>query len=926
MNNISRIICFILFFSLGNRILLFAQNSDIISDECLFVELVNKEKFEDALFLCKSINYFDIKENYNLDVSIGLRFVNYLGTINAVERYSEQVNEENILLCYIYTYIYMSNVHIKQGKLDDAERCILRAISYSDKVNKNLHIHQYLDYKLLKILAYKNNVREVDRILSLNYYDYLDRQKRKDKNYYLALAKRAESLDSAILIDALYDYREIFSYCESIENPVDSIGLENYVRTLNAYSYYLSTKSDTLRYKSEYERAKRFIKEMCVDELTYYINLYRISVYIDKKTSHIAERNIILCNANLSLEKKNLDVLLYTFMRRSEELYMSHDSIKLLKFISEAEYYVEHIEQYSSSMQDFLLSRWIFSNYDIQCWENILRVAPIYMKNRLGQRSDEISIISPIMSSEWTANSVINITEQFIYEAATKVINIETLKELYNYCIFNKCLLIRQYNNIHKYLLEKTDPSIIYFRNKLDSLRNFHKELEQTSEDDSLIVEIKHEIDNIERIFSNITVQHDNKKNSWYEIRDNLKEKEVAIEFVNFWGCSDVYYALILRKDYNAPQLKFVFELPCLYEFENVPENVYSIKNTELYMSLCDSIKSLIQPGETIYFSPTGVLHQLAIESLPYDSVRTMSDVYNMVRLSSTREVVTNKSEESYKSAVVYGGISYDLDNNDILAESNRYPELKHRSLENDSINRGSARFLLGTKEEAEKVNKLLSDSKIESVIYKTKSANEESFKSLSGKHNNILHIATHSFTWTDSIACKQDYFAERMRMQLIGENQMYGHIIDPLDRCGLLFAGANTALQGKSKELPDGVQDGILTAKEISLMDLRDAELVVLSACETAKGDIISEGVFGLQRAFKMAGAKTIIMSLWKVDDRATQLLMTEFYTNWISKKQPKREAFRNAQNAVRYYKDKYGDYIYLNKPYYWAGFIMLD
>ena len=918
MNNISRIICFILFFSLGNRILLFAQNSDIMSDECLFVELVNKEKFEDALFLCKSINYFDIKENYNLDVSLGLRFVNYLGTINAVERYSEQVSEENILLCYIYTYIYMSNVYIKQGKLDDAERCILRAISYSDKVNKNLHIHQYIDYRLLKILAYKNNVREADIILSLNYYDYLGRQKRKDKNYYLALAKKIGSLASVSLtIDVLYGYNEIFNYCESIENPIDSIGLENYVRILEYNSRYLSTKSDTLRYKSEYERAKRFIKEMCVDELTYYINLYRISVNIDKKTSNIAERNIISCNANLSLEGKKWDVLLYTFMRRSEKLYMSHDSIKLLKFISEAEYYVEHIEQYSSSMQDFLLSRWIFSNYDIQCWENILRVAPLFMKNCQGQRSDEISIISPIMSSEWTANSLINITEQFIYEAATKVINIETLKELYNYCIFNKCLLIRQYNNINKYLLEKTDPSIIYFRNKLDSLRNFHKKLEQTSKDDSLIVEIKHEIDNIERIFSNITFQHENKKNSWSVIRDNLKEKEVAIEFVNFWGCSDVYYALILRKDDNAPQLKFLFKLPCLYEFENVPEKVYSIKNAELYMSLCDSIKSLIQPGETIYFSPTGVLHQLAIESLPYDSVCTMSDVYNMVRLSSTKEIVTNKSKESYNSAVVYGGISYDLENNDILVESNRYPDVKHRSLGNDSINRGSARFLLGTKDEAEKVNKLLSDSKIESVIYKTKSANEESFKSLSGKHNNILHIATHSFTWTDSTACKQDYFAERMRMQLIGENQMYGHIIDPLDRCGLLFAGANTALQGKSKELPEGVQDGILTAKEISLMDLRDAELVVLSACETAKGDIISNEVFGLQRAFKMAGAKTIIMSLWKVDDRATQLLMTEFYTNLISKKQPKREAFRNAQNTV---KDKYP------KPSYWAGFVMLD
>ena len=99
--------------------------------------------------------------------------------------------------------------------------------------------------------------------------------------------------------------------------------------------------------------------------------------------------------------------------------------------------------------------------------------------------------------------------------------------------------------------------------------------------------------------------------------------------------------------------------------------------------------------------------------------------------------------------------------------------------------------------------------------------------------------------------------------------------------------------------------------------MELREADLGVLSACETAKGDITSEGIFGLQRAFKMAGVQTIIMSLWKVNDQATQMLMTEFYTNWISKNQSKREAFKNAQNTVR---------AKFEEPEYWAGFILLD
>ena len=166
-----------------------------------------------------------------------------------------------------------------------------------------------------------------------------------------------------------------------------------------------------------------------------------------------------------------------------------------------------------------------------------------------------------------------------------------------------------------------------------------------------------------------------------------------------------------------------------------------------------------------------------------------------------------------------------------------------------------------------------------------------------------------------DNVARQEELFARRTCLS--GDMSSADPFIDPLDRCGLLFAGANTAWSGRSADLPVGVQNGILTAREITLMDLRDADLVVLSACETGAGDITGEGVFGLQRAFKQAGVKTIIMSLWKVSDPATQMFMSEFYANWLDRKQSKREAFRNAQNAVR---------AHYTEPYYWAGFVMLD
>ena len=254
----------------------------------------------------------------------------------------------------------------------------------------------------------------------------------------------------------------------------------------------------------------------------------------------------------------------------------------------------------------------------------------------------------------------------------------------------------------------------------------------------------------------------------------------------------------------------------------------------------------------------------------------------------------------------------------ELLAESEQYFSsslLASRGIENDTLDRGSVNYLPGTKKEVESIDKMLKDNHLSVQLFTMTSANEESFKAISGKHQNILHIATHGFYWSDSTAQKKDYFSQRALR--LDDNQPTLPAIDPLNRCGLLFAGANTALSGHSADLPEGVQDGILTAKEISLLDLRDADLVVLSACETGKGEITGEGVFGLQRAFKQAGAQTIIMSLWPVNDAATQMLMTEFYRNWITNHQPKREAFRNAQNTVR---------TQFEEPVYWAGFIMLD
>ena len=502
----------------------------------------------------------------------------------------------------------------------------------------------------------------------------------------------------------------------------------------------------------------------------------------------------------------------------------------------------------------------------------------------------------------------------------------ELLNTMYNNELFCKGALLKATNQIAQSIISSGDSALITDWERLTWLYE-NLEYQKNKTTSNVIQDMQKAAEQLEKKIVSSSSEYRKEQQQWKinvdSVKTYLPEDALAIEYLVIPEADKKWYcALLLRQKSLYPEVIVLFEEKEISPYlssnnSNITNNTYDFyaNGDTISQLVWSKILPKVKEGETIYFAPSGLLHQLAIEHLPYDETRTMADVFNMVRLSSTREIVINKPQSQYDSATIYGGIVYDADTDNMAVESREYPELAHRSIDNDTLNRGTVKYLPGTKKEAEHINTLLANHNISAKLYTTTKANEESFKALSGKHNNILHIGTHGFTWTDSVAKKQDFFTQRM--QLMGREQHYDASIDPLNRCGLLFAGANIALQGNSKDLPKGVQDGILTAKEISLLDLRDADLVVLSACETAKGDITSEGVFGLQRAFKMAGVQTIIMSLWKVNDQATQLLMTEFYNNWIGKHQSKREAFRNAQNTVR---------TQYEEPEYWAGFIMLD
>ena len=297
------------------------------------------------------------------------------------------------------------------------------------------------------------------------------------------------------------------------------------------------------------------------------------------------------------------------------------------------------------------------------------------------------------------------------------------------------------------------------------------------------------------------------------------------------------------------------------------------------------------------------------------------SDKYNMYRVSSTRDLAIYSGQKmvakQYKRASLYGGILYDLEMDIMLQESQKYDTNITRSIEletGDTL-RSSLTFLKGSEIEVKAVSELLTKEGVQLNVRKGKEANEESFKALSDQHNDIIHIATHGF-YLPTDKAEENHFLKLMPMFIPGSDvqSKLNPIKTSMLRSGLVFAGGNRAWKGE--KITKDIDDGIATSAEISNMSLAGTDIVVLSACETGLGEVNDEGVFGLQRAFKKAGAKTIIMSLWKVNDHITQMMMTSFYRHLLSGKS-KRDSFRLAQQEIR------AEY---PNPYQWAAFIMLD
>ena len=328
-----------------------------------------------------------------------------------------------------------------------------------------------------------------------------------------------------------------------------------------------------------------------------------------------------------------------------------------------------------------------------------------------------------------------------------------------------------------------------------------------------------------------------------------------------------------------------------------------------------DPLLGALGSHKRLLFAPDGDLSRVPFEVLPWQDGRYLIDDYHISYLSSGRDALRFRAETNGAptSVLVMADPDFDLSTSSTSSvSSDSRPLFGEPPTGRQSRNLGpQTRFdrLPATRVEGERVAEMfhvlpcLAGQALEGRIKNCVSPR-------------ILHLATHGFFLPDQETrlSKEAFEFSTMTATAAGRLGRPG-IENPLLRSGLALAGANTWLCGGL--LPSDAEDGLLTAEDVSGLNLLDTEMVVLSACETGLGEVrIGEGVFGLRRAFVLAGTRALVMSLWKIPDDQTQQLMEEFY-RLIREQRPgqtRSVALRAAQLMI---KEKYSD------PYYWGAFI---
>lgn len=485
----------------------------------------------------------------------------------------------------------------------------------------------------------------------------------------------------------------------------------------------------------------------------------------------------------------------------------------------------------------------------------------------------------------------------------------EITGDMYNLRIATKALLLSTTTRVKQMILNSPDAALkAKYKQWLD-LKEYISRLYGKSKEELRSEQIN--LDSLELAANNLekelTRQSDIfasgfkvNQTTWSDLAQILKPDEACMEIIryrNYRGIrpdTAVYYSALVLKNNGEPPVMVTISEGNLIEgeiiglYRSAMQNVQ--KEAPFRHFLWKGIDQATLGVKRLYVSADGVYNQININTLQEKGGKFLIEEKEIVYVTNSREIIDLKKHSRQmafgnKTAVLCGNPHY------------------AKGLAWESVRTSPLPELPGTEKEVSLIEKQLKPFgwKVIRLVYDE--ATETNLKSQGNPA--ILHVATHGFFLEDLPETEEKVFG----IEPVKASR------NPLLRSGLMLAGADNTIQQTGDTRQTNQDDGILNAFEASLLPLNQTELVVLSACETGLGETKNgEGVYGLQRAFEIAGARSLIISLWEVSDEVTQQLMTTFYKYWLQLGD-KRQAFLKAQLDVKKTHPE---------PFYWGAFIM--
>lgn len=843
----------------------FAQSLSILGEICY-----NLGRFDDAL------DYY-IKAKNLKKKTLGEKNESYLTTLNN--------------LSVVYQAI---------GRYFDAEPILLEII----KIKKDLYSENDTSYavslnNLGQIYSNTGKYEEAEDLL---------KKSLKIKEEMLGINSLSYAVTS---INLGFLYKNLGNYSESVKHYEAAINIyENskisslisLIRALNSLANVYMEMGENSKAEYILNRAEKLTDDLNSTNSVENINtMYNLGIIqwsngnliqaekilsqtLDKTHSHLGNSHPLFssCLNSLGIVRWQLGKLDEAFKNLKEAVF-------LRKII-----YGEKHPSYASSLHVLAGLQKEMGNFN-EAEKNYRTACNLYIQ--------KINTYFPFLSDKERAKFYVDIKERFDlffnYVITRYDDNPSLLVDMFNYRIATKAILLNNQRSLRNKITATKDNSIMniyqsWKDNCIELSRLYSQTLRETQYHGKNIDSLENEINTLEKKlsskFSFIERERDKKASRWEDIRKSLSDDEAAVEIIRFnafnrgWTDTIYYAALIIKSETTEyPEIVVLKNGKALENrfFKNYSRSMmFRLPDKISYSVFWEKIEKKLRGKKNIFISADGIYNKINISSLLRPDNSYVIDDFNIKIISNTNELIfrEKKFKLTSKNALLIGNPNF--------GNSSLFPPLP------------------GTIEELSKISQKLQQSKWDIQVYDNNNATEVNLKKATKK--GLIHIATHGFFFeTNDLINAQNIFG--LDFKKLPEN--------PLLTSGLIFSNPST---DENRIISDeNSDDGILTAFEVLTIDFDKVDLVVLSACETGLGQIKNgEGVYGLQRAFMVAGVKNLIMSLWKINDFTTQFMMNEFYKN-LTDGLVLEESFRT---AILTTKEKF------NHPYYWGSFIFVS